>query len=128
MSQGDMEKRTGLRRQYVSRVENGWTMPSLETLERLATALRVPLYRLFYEGDMPPKTHGSANGNGHKNGQSGKGNGATFSAQRFDSDRYTNQLLRLMVRIKPEDRKLLFATALKMSHLPRNYTGNKATD
>ncbi len=54
LSQGDIEKRTGLLRCYISRVENGHTVPSLETLERLASALEVPLYQLFYEGDDPP--------------------------------------------------------------------------
>ncbi|MHB8653559.1 MAG: helix-turn-helix domain-containing protein [Terriglobia bacterium] len=53
-SQGDIEKRTGLLRCYISRVENGHTVPSLETLERLASALEIPLYQLFYEGDEPP--------------------------------------------------------------------------
>jgi transcriptional regulator with XRE-family HTH domain len=54
LSQGDIEKRTGLLRCYISRVENGHTVPSLETLERLAAALQLPLYQLFYEGDAPP--------------------------------------------------------------------------
>jgi transcriptional regulator with XRE-family HTH domain len=47
LSQGDVEKATGLLRCYTSRVENGHTVPSLETLERFAAALGVPLYRLF---------------------------------------------------------------------------------
>ena len=51
LSQGDIEKRTGLLRCYISRVENGHTVPSLETLERLAAALEIPLYHLFYEGE-----------------------------------------------------------------------------
>lgn len=54
LSQGDIEKRTGLLRCYISRVENGHTVPSIETLERLAAALELPLYQLFYEGDEPP--------------------------------------------------------------------------
>ena len=54
LSQGDIEKRTGLLRCYISRVENGHTVPSLETLERLAASLELPLYHLFYEGDEPP--------------------------------------------------------------------------
>jgi transcriptional regulator with XRE-family HTH domain len=54
LSQGSIEKRTGLLRCYISRVENGHTVPSLETLERLAAALQIPLYQLFYEGDAPP--------------------------------------------------------------------------
>ncbi len=48
-SQGDIEDRTGLLRCYISRVENGYTVPSIETLEKMARALDVPLYRLFCE-------------------------------------------------------------------------------
>jgi transcriptional regulator with XRE-family HTH domain len=55
LSQGDIEKRTGLLRCYISRVENGHTVPAIETLEKMARALEVPLYQLFYEGDEPPK-------------------------------------------------------------------------
>jgi transcriptional regulator with XRE-family HTH domain len=47
MSQGDVEKRTGLLRCYISRVENGHTVPSVDTLEKMARALEVPMYRLF---------------------------------------------------------------------------------
>jgi transcriptional regulator with XRE-family HTH domain len=55
LSQGDIEKRTGLFRCYTSRVENGHTVPTVETLEKYARALEVPLYKLFYEGSGPPK-------------------------------------------------------------------------
>jgi transcriptional regulator with XRE-family HTH domain len=55
LSQGDIEKRTGLLRCYISRVENGHTVPAIETLEKLARALEVPLYQLFYEGNKPPE-------------------------------------------------------------------------
>jgi len=48
LSQGAIEKSTGLLRCYISRIENGHTIPSLETLERFAGALDVPLYKLFY--------------------------------------------------------------------------------
>lgn len=54
LSQGQVEKRTGLLRCYTSRVENGHTIPSLETLEKYASALEIPVYRFFYEGDKPP--------------------------------------------------------------------------
>jgi transcriptional regulator with XRE-family HTH domain len=47
LSQGDVEKRTGLLRCYISRVENGHTVPSVDTLEKMAHALEIPLYRLF---------------------------------------------------------------------------------
>jgi len=56
LSQGDIEERTGLLRCYVSRVENGHTVPSLETLERFAGVLDVPLYQLFFTGDEAPPT------------------------------------------------------------------------
>lgn len=54
MSQGGIEKRTGLLRCYISRVENGATVPSISTLEKMAHALEVPMYQLFFDGD--PKT------------------------------------------------------------------------
>jgi transcriptional regulator with XRE-family HTH domain len=55
LSQGDVEKRTGLLRCYISRVENGHTVPAVETLEKFARALEVPMYQLFYDGEAPPK-------------------------------------------------------------------------
>jgi transcriptional regulator with XRE-family HTH domain len=55
LSQGDMENRTGLFRCYISRVENGHTIPAIETIEKFARALEVPMYQLFYDGVEPPK-------------------------------------------------------------------------
>jgi len=55
LSQGDIGKRTGLLRCYISRVENGHTVPAIETLKKLARAMEVPLYQLFYDGEEPPK-------------------------------------------------------------------------
>jgi len=55
-SQFEIEKRTGLLRSYISRVEHGHTVPAVETLEKFARALEIPLYQLFYDGtDEPPK-------------------------------------------------------------------------
>ena len=54
LSQGDVEKASGLLRCYISRVEHGHTVPSLGTLERLASALDVPFYQLFCNGDGDP--------------------------------------------------------------------------
>jgi transcriptional regulator with XRE-family HTH domain len=51
LSQGDIQERTGLLRCYISRVENGHTVPSIETLEKMARALEIPLYELFNDGD-----------------------------------------------------------------------------
>ncbi len=55
LSQGDIEKRTGLLRCYTSRVECGHTVPAIETLEKYARALESPLYKFFYDGEEPPK-------------------------------------------------------------------------
>src|ERR1700722_34436 len=54
-SQGEIEKRTGLLRCYISRVENGHTVPAIETLEKMARALEIPLYQIFHEGDDEPQ-------------------------------------------------------------------------
>jgi transcriptional regulator with XRE-family HTH domain len=54
-SQGDIEEKTGLLRYYVSRVENGHTIPAIETFEKFARALEVPMYKMFYDGEEPPK-------------------------------------------------------------------------
>ena len=54
LSQGDIEHRTGMLRCYISRVENGHTVPSVETLEKFAQALDVPLYQFFYDGSAKP--------------------------------------------------------------------------
>jgi transcriptional regulator with XRE-family HTH domain len=56
MSQRDVENRTGMFRCYISRVENGHTVPSLETLERFAGVFDVPLYLLFCSGEEAPPT------------------------------------------------------------------------
>jgi transcriptional regulator with XRE-family HTH domain len=58
MSQGDIQKRTGLLRCYLSRLENSHTTPSLQTIEKLARAFEIPLYVLFHDGEskiVPPK-------------------------------------------------------------------------
>lgn len=55
LSQRQIEERTGLPRCYVSRVENGHTVPTVKTLEKFARALEVALYQLFYEGEKPPR-------------------------------------------------------------------------
>src|SRR6202521_5226497 len=55
LSQGEVEKRTGLLRAYISRVENGHTVPAVETLEKFARALEIPMYQLFYDANEPPK-------------------------------------------------------------------------
>jgi transcriptional regulator with XRE-family HTH domain len=57
LSQMDIEKRTGLLCSYISRVENGHTVPSIQTLEKIVKALEIPMYQLFYNGDEAPILH-----------------------------------------------------------------------
>lgn len=56
LSQKEVERRTGLLRSYLSRVENGHTVPTIETLEKIAQALEVPLFQFFFEGETPPES------------------------------------------------------------------------
>jgi transcriptional regulator with XRE-family HTH domain len=75
LSQSEVEKRTGLLRCYVSRVENGHTVPAVETLEKFARALEVPMYQLFYNGEKPlelPNLPKRKNGNDVAWGSKGK--------------------------------------------------------
>ena len=106
LSQGDIEKRTGLLRCYISRVENGHTVPAIETLEKLARALEVPLYHLFYDGDEPPKLPNLPKRKSSDDiawGSSGR------------DARYLGKLRRILARTEEEDRKLLLFMAQKMA-------------
>jgi len=106
LSQGDIEKRTGLLRCYISRVENGHTVPAIETLEKLARALECPLYQLFYDGEEPPQLPNLPKRKSSDDiawGSSGK------------EARYLNKLRRLLSKADDEDRKLLLYMAQKLS-------------
>jgi transcriptional regulator with XRE-family HTH domain len=106
LSQGDIEKRTGLIRCYVSRVENGHTIPAIETIEKFARALEVPMYQLFYDGEEPPKL---ANLPKRKSsdeiawGSSGK------------DARFLNKLRRLLSKVDEEHRKLILYMTQKLA-------------
>lgn len=103
LSQGHIEQRTGLLRCYISRVENGHTVPAVETLEKFARALEVPLYQLFHDGDESPKGLEKGNSEDERGwGQDGK--------DRRTLDRFR----RLLGRIGKNDRELLLTMAEKM--------------
>jgi transcriptional regulator with XRE-family HTH domain len=53
-SLAEIADRMALAPSYLSRVEDGDTLPKIETLEKWAVALDVPLHRLFYDGEEPP--------------------------------------------------------------------------
>lgn len=105
LSQGDIEKRTGLLRCYISRVENGHTVPAIETLEKMARALEIPLYQLFYDGEEPPKM---PNLPARK-----KGDDVAWGSSGKDA-RILNNFRRLMKRVSETDRRLLMFMAQKM--------------
>lgn len=110
LSQGDIEKRSGLLRCYISRVENGHTVPAVETLEKLARALELPLYELLYEGEEPPNV--PATGLATAPGENLWGAGGKDA-------RYLRKLRHCLSRMREEDRKLLLFTVERMSKQPK---------
>ena len=97
LSQGDIEKRTGLLRCYLSRVENGHTIPSLDTLAKIAGAMELPLAQFFAE-------------NSHNDGHPGK------APQLSDEDvRFLSQVRRYSANLNESDRKLVLAMVKKMA-------------
>lgn len=46
MSQNDVARAMGCPQAYISRIENGHTLPMMDQLARLAVALRIELWRL----------------------------------------------------------------------------------
>jgi transcriptional regulator with XRE-family HTH domain len=96
LSQGDIEKRTGLLRCYLSRVENGHTIPSLDTLAKIATAMDVPLAQFFADG-IPE--------NGNKN----------LPSLTDDQVRFLSQIRRYSSGLNESDRKLVIQMVKKMA-------------
>lgn len=96
MSQGDIEKRTGLLRCYLSRVENGHTIPSLDTLAKIASAMEVALAQFFVDNHSE---------NGHKN----------LPQLSDDEIRFLTQIRRYSSNLNDSDRKLVLAMVKKMA-------------
>ena len=103
VSQGDVEKRTGLLRCYLSRVENNHTVPSVETLEKMARALEVPMHRLFHDGEVPT---GLTRMKPPKDDDFG---------HRGASADFFSKLRRLVAKMEPRDKKLLLHMAQKIA-------------
>jgi transcriptional regulator with XRE-family HTH domain len=95
LSQGDIEKRTGLLRCYLSRVENGHTVPSLDTLAKIAHALDHPLAQFFAEDSL----------------------GRELNTQKLTDDelRFLTQIRRYSTNLNDSDRKLLLAMVKKFA-------------
>jgi transcriptional regulator with XRE-family HTH domain len=105
--QGDIEKRTGLLRCYISRVENGHTVPAIETLEKFARALEVPMYQLFYEGEEPPQLPNLP--------KRKTADDIAWGSNGKDA-RMLAKFCRLFSRTNDSDLRLLFFMAQKMAH------------
>jgi transcriptional regulator with XRE-family HTH domain len=94
MSQGDIEKRTGLLRCYLSRVENGHTVPSLDTLKKISAALDMPLSQFFSADPVRESYPVSLN---------------------EDEIRFLAQVQRYAANLTESDRKLLLAMVRKFA-------------
>ena len=94
MSQGDIEKRTGLLRCYLSRVENGHTVPSLDTLQKIAVAMEMPLSQFFAEDPVKDVS------------------GVTLSEEEI---RFLTQVQRYSAHLTESDRRLLLAMVRKFA-------------
>jgi transcriptional regulator with XRE-family HTH domain len=97
MSQGDIEKRTGLLRCYLSRVENGHTIPSLDTLAKIASSMDIALAQFFAD---------NSNDNG---------NGKSIPQLSEDEVRFLSQIRRYASNLNDSDRKLVLAMVKKMA-------------
>ncbi len=104
LQQVELGKRTGLHQCYISRVETGRTVPSLETLEKLARGLEVPLYRIFYEG---------ANPKAHEIFVKGKNGKAAWSGG--EDPLLLADFRKMLKRVREKDRSLLLAIAGRMA-------------
>ena len=111
LSQGDLEKRTGLLRCYISRVENGHTIPSVETLEKLARAMEMPLYQVLYDGQEPPVALEGGAKRSDKWGSAGK------------DARFLNKLCRFLAMTTADDRQLLLSFAQQLTRKQRRAGG-----
>src|SRR5579862_4102175 len=104
LSQGDIEKRTGLLRCYISRVENGHTVPAIETLEKLARALEFPMYRLFHDGEKPKGLNLLIT----------KGSNDKLFGAKGEDQKLLRQFTKLFTKIDAKNRAVLMQMASKM--------------
>jgi transcriptional regulator with XRE-family HTH domain len=108
LSQGDIENSTGVLRCYISRIENGHTIPSLETLERFAGALGVPLYKLFYSGEGEAPTP-------HLQGGKSLDEQAAQPGKAGEDARFLVQFKNVLAQLGDPDRDVLLTLAKKLA-------------
>jgi len=109
LSQGELARRSGVLRCYLSRVENGHTVPSIETLEKIARAFEIPMYQLFYEDEKSPERTAIARGGIQKPewGSTGK------------EARFLRELQRCLGKMRERERQILLRFAATVSQLSR---------
>ena len=56
LTQEQLAEKTEVTVKYISHLERGLSFPSAETLDRIATAFEVPVYRLFFPEGLDEKT------------------------------------------------------------------------
>ena len=95
LSQGDIEKKTGLLRCYLSRVENGHTVPSLDTLSKIARALDLPITQFFADESL--------------------GRHANLQKLSDEELRFLTQIRRYSTSLNDSDRKLLLTMVKKFA-------------
>jgi transcriptional regulator with XRE-family HTH domain len=105
LSQGDIERKTGLLRCYISRVENGHTVPCVETLQKFAHALEVPMYQLFCDSQEPPDLPDLSKRNSAD---------ATMWGSSGKDARILAKFRRLFSRLKQDDLGLVLVMAQQM--------------
>jgi transcriptional regulator with XRE-family HTH domain len=108
LSQRDIVRRTGVSRSTLSKVENGQSVPGVETLEKIALALEVPIYRLFYKGKVPRKFPNLSSRETRKTEDD------ILWGSKGNDRRLLLQFCRLFGRMKEADRKRLFFIAQKL--------------
>ena len=112
LSQTDVQQRTGLLRCYISRLENGHTVPSLETVEKIAKSYEMPLYKIMYDGhEPPPSLPKSRNGTAFLWGSAGK------------DARFVNKLRQCLAQMNQRDRSLLLGFAEAVSSISKRSHG-----
>jgi transcriptional regulator with XRE-family HTH domain len=104
LSQGDIEKRTGLLRAYISRVEHGHTIPAVATLEKMARTLEVAMYQLFHEGEASASL---------RKLKLPKDSDEWGSAG--ETPDYLSKLRRLLAKMGPDDQNLLLHMAQEVA-------------
>jgi transcriptional regulator with XRE-family HTH domain len=113
LSQGDIEEISGLKRCYISRVENGHTVPAVETLEKMANALKIPMYRLFYMDDEPPVPPPVSAGKDKTWGSSGR------------PRRFLTRLVLALQNMTPDNRELIMMMAHRVIRRTERRTRQK---